>query len=189
MGAPMTGLWTRTAPYAMSWSDFGFLVDRLAAQIADSGTAPDAIVGLARGGLPAAVALAQHGERTPDFYVLGAVRNTSDERYSDRSGSPEIRYLVPSATSLRGRSVLIVDDIVGDGATLASATDHLAAHGPATIRSASVIVNQNTSVWPTFHGCVVDDWVIFPWERRPEGNLPVRPLPLDQEGSIRADHR
>jgi len=76
---------------------------------------------------------------------------------------------VLDGAALAGRSVLVVDDIVGSGLTIREAGDALRALGATPILSALVVNQANLGVsrpedlidhW----ACVVRGWVRFPWE-------------------------
>src|SRR5512132_4676786 len=88
----------------MTWEDVGTAVEELAAQIEAAQFTPDAVLALARGGLPAAGALA---------YALG-VKNMATlhvEFYTgvdERLEEPLLLPPVPDLTVLRMDSLLIV---------------------------------------------------------------------------------
>jgi hypoxanthine phosphoribosyltransferase len=160
MGAEVS-LWERRRLLVLDWETAGELVDRLVDDIRASGFLPDVVVGIARGGLPLAVALS-HRLGVADFRVLGIQRNASDSRYSDR-GSARLDYFSPDG-DLTGRRVLVAEDIVGDGGTLAVALPLLTAKGAAEVRTATLVRNVNGATEVDYEGVVVDDWTVFPWE-------------------------
>jgi hypothetical protein len=106
----------------MTWGDLGTAVDDLAAQIRADGFSPDAVLALARGGLPCAGALA---------YALG-VKNMATlnvEFYTgvdERLPMPIMLPPMPNVVDLSGQKVLIADDVADTGATLKLVRDFCA---------------------------------------------------------------
>src|SRR5436305_1734693 len=99
----------------MTWEDVGTAVEELAAQIRAAEFVPDAVLALARGGLPAAGALA---------YALG-VKNMATlnvEFYTgvdERLEEPLLLPPAPDLSPLRTERLIVVDDVADTGRTLA----------------------------------------------------------------------
>jgi hypoxanthine phosphoribosyltransferase len=129
----------------MTWEDVGTAVEELAAQIEAAQFTPDAVLALARGGLPAAGALA---------YSLG-VKNMATlnvEFYTgvdERLDEPLLLPPVPDLSLLRTERLLVVDDVADTGRTLALARDFCAEH---------VDDVRCDFVWRR-----TDRWIEFPW--------------------------
>ncbi|MCL6739227.1 phosphoribosyltransferase [Streptomyces ossamyceticus] len=157
-------LWARERLLHIDWETMGRLLTGLAEEIRGSGFRPDVVVGIARGGLPPAVTLSNLLD-IPEFAVLGIPRNSSNSRYSDRA-EPYLEYLVPDR-SLTDRRVLLIDDIMGDGGTMALAKELMMTRGAAEIRTAVVVRNVNCASIADHHAVSVDDWTVFPWEVPP----------------------
>jgi hypoxanthine phosphoribosyltransferase len=157
-------LWARERLLHIDWETMGRLLTDLAEEIRGKGFRPDVVVGIARGGLPPAVALSNLLD-IPEFAILGIPRNSSNSRYSDRA-EPRYEYLAPERP-LTGLRVLLVDDIMGDGGTMALAKELMRARGAAEIRTAVVVRNVNCASAPDHHAVSVDDWTVFPWEAPP----------------------
>jgi uncharacterized protein len=142
----------------MTWADLGVAVEDLAAQIDRSGFEPDAVLALARGGLPAAGALA---------YALG-VKNMATlnvEFYTgvdDRLDEPLLLPPVPDLALLRAERLLVVDDVADTGRTLALARDFCAQHGP-EVRTAVLYEKPQSVVRCDFVWRRTDRWINFPW--------------------------
>lgn len=154
----------------LSWGDVEALTEDIAQRIWTDG-APDAVVGILRGGMVPATLLA-HRLGVRDMRAVEVTRTVSEE--VDAAKVPEPRYRNPASLgALAGRDVLVVDDIAGSGATLDRTRRLAQALAPARIRTAVVAVNRNN--WHTapgpeealdYIGEICEGWVIFPWESR-----------------------
>jgi hypoxanthine phosphoribosyltransferase len=142
----------------MSWGDLGTAVDDLAAQIHAEGFSPDAVLALARGGLPCAGALA---------YALG-VKNMATlnvEFYTgvnERLDEPLLLPPVPDLAVLRAERLLVVDDVADTGRTLKLASEFCAQHGP-EVRTAVLYEKPHSAVRCDFVWRRTDRWIDFPW--------------------------
>ncbi len=134
-------------------------MDRLAAQLRQPF---DWYVAITRGGLVPACLLAQiTGQRQIDTLV---VRSYSDERVQE-----EVHILHRGYGHLRGRSVLLIDDLVDSGRTLDDCTEYLRQEAGASLVETAVIYRKAGSQYqPTY--CIEekprDEWIVFPWEEK-----------------------
>src|SRR3954447_9910218 len=142
----------------MTWEDVGAAVEELAAQIEAAEFRPDAVLALARGGLPAAGALA---------YALG-VKNMATlnvEFYTgvdERLDEPLLLPPVPDLSVLRTERLLVVDDVADTGRTLALARDFCTQHGP-EVRTAVLYEKPQSVVRCDFVWRRTGRWINFPW--------------------------
>jgi len=142
----------------MSWDDLGLGSRALAEAMHADDWIPDLVLGISRGGLLVAGALA---------YALG-VKNTatiSVEFYTgvdERLELPMLLPPVPDLVDLSKERVLIADDVADTGATLELVRDFCAGIvGEARVavlyeKSRSTI--QSDYVWRR-----TDAWITFPW--------------------------
>ena len=142
----------------MTWDELGTGSKALAEQVAADGFRPDFILGISRGGLLVAGALA---------YTLG-VKNTftmSVEFYTgvdERLDMPMILPPVPHLVDLHESRVLIADDVADTGQTLVLVKDFL--EGKVEEVKIAVLYEKPRSVvkceyvWRR-----TDQWIVFPW--------------------------
>ena len=149
---------TEDAREWMTWGDLGTAVEELAAAIHSDGWRPDAVLALARGGLPLGGALA---------YALGvkSMATLNVEFYTGvdkRLDEPLLLPPVPDLTLLRTERLLVVDDVADTGRTLALARDFCAEQGP-DVRTAVLYEKPSSVVRCDFVWRRVDRWINFPW--------------------------
>lgn len=106
-------------------------IDVLATQIAADYAGVDdlLLVGVLKG---AFVFLADLGRRLTVPHRVDFVMASS---YGADQRRGELRLLLDLRTEIAGRHVLVVEDIIDSGHTLACLLDHLAARGPASLKS------------------------------------------------------
>ena len=146
----------------LTWEGFGAATRELAQEIADSGFVPDIIIGVARGGLVPAGALS---------YALGVklLDAVNVEFYTDvheTLADPILLAPLLDTDSIRGRRILVVDDVADSGRTLALVLKLLRGFG-AEVRSAVLYTKPRTVVQPDFSWRTTDKWIVFPWSAKP----------------------
>lgn len=162
MAEMQESLWARRRLLTLPWTLLEDSLQRLEAEIRRSGFEPTSILGIARGGLVPAIVLANR-LKIKDFGVISVTRNLSDDRFSDR-GDARFGWMAPADWELSCRRILVVDDIAGDGATLARTCRELRARGAKELRTVVVVKNVHCQTAPDHYAAVSDDWVVFPWE-------------------------
>jgi hypoxanthine phosphoribosyltransferase len=142
----------------MSWNELGAGSKVLAEQVVADGFRPDFILGISRGGLLVAGALA---------YALG-IKNTftmSVEFYTgvdERLELPMILPPVPDLVDLHESRVLIADDVADTGQTLVLVKEFL--EGKVDEVKIAVLYEKPRSVVQCeYVWSRTDRWIVFPW--------------------------
>ncbi|MFM6849869.1 MAG: phosphoribosyltransferase [Terrabacter sp.] len=146
----------------LTWEGFGTAVRELATLVADSSFRPEILVAVARGGLIPGGGLS---------YALGVKLTDAInvEFYTDVEETlPDPVLLAPhlDTESIRGRRILVVDDVADSGRTLALVLNLLQEHG-AEARSAVIYGKSRSVVTPDYVWRQTDRWIVFPWSAEP----------------------
>lgn len=143
-----------------NWDYIYGLCRNISCDIRKSEYHPDVIVALARGGWFA-------GRVLCDFLNLNDLTSLKIEHYTgtaNASEGPKVRYLF-DGNSVKGKHVLIVDDITDTGKSLLTAREYIGQFEPASIRTATLQHLQCSQFKADYVGEVLDEWawVVFPW--------------------------
>jgi hypoxanthine phosphoribosyltransferase len=142
----------------MTWDELGVGSKSLTEQVVADGFRPDFILGISRGGLLVAGALA---------YALG-VKNTftmSVEFYTgidERLEMPMILPPIPDLVDLHSERVLIADDVADTGQTLVLVKEFLQGR-VAEVKIAVLYEKPRSVVHCEYVWERTDRWIVFPW--------------------------
>jgi len=143
-----------------SWEQIYDLLLELADRIREDGFDPDVVVGVSRGGWPPARVMS-------DLLEKPQLVNVATEFYlgvAETKGEPAITQ--PVSASVKGKKVLVVDDIADTGKSLKLIRTHLKERGATEIRVAAIYYKPWSIVVPDYYQKDTTSWVIFPWERK-----------------------
>jgi hypoxanthine phosphoribosyltransferase len=156
----------------LDWQAMAGLADRLATAVVADGS-PDVVVGVLRGGMVPAVLLA-HALGLRDVRAIDVTHTASEGVNAAKTLCPTVRN-PRSLGNLHGLDVLVVDDVVGKGDTIAMATDLVRWARTSRVRTAVCAVNElnwfamrdrDPSEALNYIAVRCRGWVIFPWERQ-----------------------
>jgi len=142
-----------------SWEKIYAMLLHLAQRIRKSGFEADVIVGVCRGGwLPARVLSDLLGNPRmasvkTEFY-LGVVQ---------AKGEPRITQ--PVSVSVKGKKVLVVDDVTDGGKSLCLVKFHLHELG-AEVKTVTLYYKPWSIITPDYYEKTTTRWIVFPWETR-----------------------
>jgi hypoxanthine phosphoribosyltransferase len=142
----------------LTYEQFGTAVRELGQTIADDGYAPDAVLAVARGGLGLAMGLAY----ALDVKDLAMVNVELYTGVGTRLEEPV--FLSPSSAvdSVRGKRVLVVDDVSDSGLTLRGVLAWCADHVEEA-RSVVLFRKPPSVVDPDYVWRPTELWIDFPW--------------------------
>lgn len=146
-----------------------------AALIAAHEPRPDAVIGIARGGVPLARELAGHFG--VEAIEITARHNTTDDLYLEATGRVQLPTTTADALGrlASGQRLLVADDICGTGATLKAVLPFLTERlAPEQLRSAVLCRSQAADFTPDIWVWDTLDWVVFPWNE--PADQPTEPL-------------
>ena len=142
----------------LTYALFGRGIRELAQQVADSDFRPDILLGIARGGLVPAGALAYALDCKNLFTI-------SVEFYTGVDARLEVPVMLPpflDASDLDAARVLIVDDVADTGKTLELVHQFCAGH-VAEARTAVLYEKPQSIIKADFAWRRTDRWINFPW--------------------------
>lgn len=166
----------RAFDYQRVWRLTAGVFEQAARMLADCEPVPDAVIGIARGGVPLARILG--GCYRVPVLEIRATHNRSDDIYAQATGVVELADAsLPAGILPSGLSVLVADDICGTGATVRAVLPRIEARlRPSRLRVAVLCRNAAASAWLDSWLWDTRDWVVFPWDTAPAG--PTEPLTL-----------
>jgi len=142
----------------MDWDLFYELSKKTANKIIASKFKPDFMVGLARGGWVLSRVLC-------DFLGVKDLVSLKVEHWgvtATPDGSAQIKY--PFRIELRGRRVLIVDDITDTGESMRVAKDYVETMNPLVVKTVTLRHITGSKFKPDYFGDEISwRWVVFPW--------------------------
>ena len=144
----------------ISAADIGAAYDRMADEVtADLAELDPVVICVMLGGLQATAEL---GKRLTFPFELDYLHAT---RYRGETAGGELVWKVSPGLRLADRHVLIVDDILDEGHTLAAILDAIKAQGAASVRTAMLLLKDHDRRAPGVHadyvGCHVADRYVF----------------------------
>lgn len=162
---------------APSWDKIYDLLLMLAKIIVDDNYRPDLIVGIARGGWIVARILS-------DLLDIKEVANIRVEFYEDLLLTRE-RPSITQEVSLdvRGKRILLCDDVADTGKSLKIASDYLKNKGVSEIKISTLHLKPTSIVCPDYYVSETDAWIIYPWEVFETIKSIIRKLEKEGKGS------
>lgn len=144
----------------ISKSEIDAAYDRMAEEITrDLADLDPVVVCVMLGGLQATAEL---GKRLPFPFELDYLHAT---RYRGETAGGELVWKVSPGLRLEKRNVLIVDDIIDEGYTLAAIMDSIRGQGAASVRTAMLLLKEHDRRAPglqaDYVGCKVPDRYVF----------------------------
>jgi len=155
----------------IGWAEYGSLTEALAEKVRSSGKAFDLVVGIARGGIPVAMVVSDR---------LGVKIDTITVRsYSGIAERGSVRILTTLTEDIKGKSVLLVDDLVDQGDTISGVRAFLKENSAKAVETAVIFKKPWSKTHPDYFLETTEDWIVFPFEvtevdalRKTRGDVP-----------------
>ena len=140
----------------ISWSEYGNLAEALAEKVRATGRRYDLVVGIARGGIPVAMVVSDHLDVKIDFVNV--------KSYNDIGKRTPPRILSTLTEGVAGKNVLLVDDLVDQGDTMAFMKKYLMDQKPKSLDTAVMFKKPWSKAEPDYFLETVSEWIVFPFE-------------------------
>ena len=154
--------------HRLSWTDVDLLTRRLAESIRDDKYELEVIIGILRGGCVPAIHLS-HILSVRTFIALHIQTRASDQARAKRIEPIILR--APLLEEIRGKNILLVDEVTNTGLTLGAARAYIKSFNPAEIRTAVLVwdtqppigMNEVPDIAADYCMEKINTWVRFPW--------------------------
>lgn len=140
----------------IGWAEYGSLVEKLTEKVRAGGADFDLVVGIARGGIPVAMVLSDRLDVKVDIINV--------KSYTGIAKRSRPKIVSTLTEGIRGKRVLVVDDLVDHGDTMKTVVGYLLRMKPKTLRTAVLFKKPWSKNEPDYYTEVVDEWIVFPWE-------------------------
>ncbi|MGQ4912326.1 MAG: phosphoribosyltransferase [Candidatus Thorarchaeota archaeon] len=144
--------------YVLDFDDIHNYAYQTAIKIRKSGWRPDVIVGIARGGWV-------HARIQCDLLGVKELYSVKIDHWGvTATKDGKARLTCPLVGDVKGKRVLVVDDITDTGESLTMAVEHIKEHNPAEVKSATLMHIAGSKFTPDYFGVEVSwAWEIWPW--------------------------
>lgn len=140
----------------VTWNEFHSLSLLLAQQILESNKPIDEIVAIARGGLSLGLILTD--------FLQKPISTITIQSYTDIKKQGLVQITSKLGKPIRGKNILLVDDIADSGKTFHRAISYLEEFHPSSITTAALFYKPHSSFKPDFFGKKTNLWILLPHE-------------------------
>lgn len=142
---------------SVTWRQYHALAQTLAATILSANHSPyDRIIAIARGGLSLGLILSD--------FLQTPISTITTQSYTDIGKQGELTITSKLGTSIKGKRVLLVDDIADSGKTFRRSLSYLKRLKPASITTASLFYKPHSTYRPDFFAKKTNAWILLPHE-------------------------
>mgnify|MGYP001613565784 FL=1 len=141
---------------SVTWDQFHSLSLLLADQILKSKTPVDEIVAIARGGLSIGLILTD--------FLAKPISTITIQSYTDIEKQGEVHITSKLGKQIKGKNILLVDDIADSGKTFLRAINYLKKFLPASITTAALFYKPHSVFHPDFYAKETSAWILLPHE-------------------------
>jgi len=125
----------------------------------------DLIVAITKGGLPIATLLTNKHLKNPPIITLQLKEIKTEEKSNYKA--QKVKIISPlNIYPIKGKRVLIIDDVADTGATLKKAVNLVKKHQPKILITACLHYKPRTTIKPDIFAKKIDNhvWIVYPWE-------------------------
>ena len=140
----------------VSWQQYHNYALTLAENILTKAGPIDGIVAIARGGLSL-------GHVLSDF-LSATISTFAIQSYESVQEQGEVKITAGIQTSIKGKHILVVDDVADTGKTFLRALSYLADFEPKKITTAAMFYKPHSAFKPDFFVEETSKWILFPTE-------------------------
>ncbi|MFZ5845357.1 MAG: phosphoribosyltransferase [Patescibacteria group bacterium] len=140
----------------ITWGQYHALTRKLAISLLSQPQPSHQIVAISRGGLTL-------GHLLSDFLRI-PVSTITIQSYTDIQTQGEIVITARLQSPIRGKRVLLVDDVADSGRTLKRATSYLKKLAPADITAVTMFYKPHSVFRPDIFAKQTKKWILFPYE-------------------------
>ena len=140
----------------VTWEQYIDLTQKLAATILSYSPQVNQIVAISRGGLTL-------GHFFADLLRI-PIATFAIQSYADVTRQGEMKITEPLSIEIKGKHVLLVDDVSDTGKTLIRAQKYLSRFKPASITIATMFFKPISIKRPDYFAKTTSAWIIFPYE-------------------------
>lgn len=140
----------------VSWKDYHESAQKLAATLFACKESVDEIIAISRGGLTL-------GHLLSDF-LLVPISTIAIQSYTDIQTRGEIEITARLQRSIRGKRILLVDDVSDSGKTLKRAVTYLKRARAHSITTLAMFYKPHSVFRPDFFAHKTTKWILFPYE-------------------------
>lgn len=140
----------------VSWETYHALALSLAEQILTDKKPIDEIVAISRGGLTL-------GHLLTDLLKI-PISTISIQSYTDIQTQGEVKITARLQTPIRGKHILLVDDVADSGKTLERAVSYLHEFEPSSVTTVTMFYKPRSTFHPDYVAQETQQWILFPYE-------------------------
>jgi hypoxanthine phosphoribosyltransferase len=123
------------------------------------GYEPDIIIGISRGGLVPARVLSD----ILDIKRVGIIGIVFYKKAGETIDKPEMTQEL--SMDIKGKKVLLVDDVSDTGKSLRFAKECLENMGPSQVKVAALHYKPGSLIEPDYYIGTTTAWIVYPWEQ------------------------
>ena len=132
------------------------MASALTKKIKSGGNEYDLVIGVARGGIPVAMVVAD---------MLGArIDIINIKSYTGVAVRNKPKIISTLTSGVEGKRLLIVDDLVDEGKTMRTVIRYLKRMRPGAMHTAVLFKKPWSRIEPDFYFKTTDRWIVFPWD-------------------------